>query len=460
VIAVSILAAILLIGLAWVALIPVCAIQRLSQPTILGTAFLIALAAHFFPACVFLFDPTMPQAHAFFWATTLSLVLLPVGGAVANLVFRFVRAELKSFYPTALSTPPLLRDRLLILCFALFLFGVLGMYVSEVKSYPFGLLLRGDVDTAVLNSLRHEAIGPEMGSHFWYLYGLTRSSFMPMLFALILSGWAYFRGGLERSIAVLSLIAALVFNSWSGAKTPVAMLFLLGLFVMVMRGHAARISNDSRPARRPRPLRRLATLVVLAMLVVAYPVFVFSRKSFGQTHSVLEVLYEGVFKRIFFKPALLSYYQFEMFPTHYPFTHFRDISKIAQLFNMEYLDLSTLTALYSTGTDMANLPPAAFGNFYAQGGWTMLVIGALVVGFVLQAMQIWFVRFSPRNVFALGLLAVLLWCGFRVSMTGFHNIFLSEGIVPTLFFITVWRLWRAGGGAPVTVPAATPSVTR
>ena len=58
-IAVSILVAILLLGLAWVALIPVCAIQRLSQPTILGTAFLIALAAQFLPACVFLFDPTM-----------------------------------------------------------------------------------------------------------------------------------------------------------------------------------------------------------------------------------------------------------------------------------------------------------------------------------------------------------------------------------------------------------------
>jgi hypothetical protein len=191
---------------------------------------------------------------------------------------------------------------------------------------------------------------------------------------------------------------------------------------------------------------------VLALLVVSYPVFIFSRKAFGQTHSVLEVLYEGVFKRIFFKPAMLSYYQFEMFPTHYPFTGFRDISKIAQLFGMEYVDLSTLTALYSTGTDLANLPPAAFGNFYAQGGWPMLVLGALIVGFVLQAMQIWFVRFSPRNSFALGLLAVLLWCGFRVSMTGFHNIFLSEGIVPTLIFITVWRLWRAGGGAAVPVP--------
>jgi hypothetical protein len=456
VIAVSLLVAILLLGLAWVALIPVCAIQRLSQPTILGTAFLIALAAHFLPACVFLFDPTMPQAHAFFWATTLCLLLLPVGGALANVVFRFAQSELKTFYPTAIGTPPPLRDRLLILCFALFLFGVLGMYVSEVKSYPFGLLLRGDVDTAILNSLRHEAIGPQMGSHFWYLYGLTRSSFMPMLFALILSGWAYFRGGLERSIAVLSLIAALVFNSWSGAKTPVAMLFLLGLFVMVMKGHVTR--KESKPARRPRPFRRLATLGVLAMLVVAYPVFVFSRKAFGQTHSVLEVLYEGVFKRIFFKPALLSYYQFEMFPTHYPFTGFRDISKIAQLFGLEYVDLSTLTALYSTGTDLANLPPAAFGNFYAQGGWPMLLLGALMVGFVLQAMQIWFVRFSPRNSFALGLLAVLLWCGFRVSMTGFHNIFLSEGIVPTLIFITVWRLWRAGSGAAMPVP--TPSASR
>lgn len=446
----AILLSLLIVALAWAAMIPVCGIHRLGRPTMLGMAFLASMAAQYLPACVFLFDPTMPKAQSFFWSTTLSLALMPIGGAFANLMFRFSRRELDAFIPTAAATPPLPRDRLMILAYIMFLLVVFGLYVSEVKTYPFALLLRGGTDSHTLNMMRREVLGPEMGSRIWYLYAITRAALMPMLFMLVLSGWSTLRGGLQQGMGALLVVVAFVFNSWSGAKTPVAMLFLLAAFLFVLRSGARTPPSGARSALPPRRrLRRILSIAIPAALVVAYPVLVFSRKNFGQTHTLLEVLYQGVFKRIFFSPALLSYYQFEMFPDLYPFTHFMDIGKLAQLLGEPQVYLSTLTMMHATGQASGNAPPAAIGNFYSEWGWPMVAIGSLAVGFVFQAMQVWFVRQTPRNVLALGLQALLLWGGFRICMNGFHDIFLTEGIVPTLGFVVFWRLWRAGAGTPV-----------
>jgi hypothetical protein len=94
------------------------------------------------------------------------------------------------------------------------------------------------------------------------------------------------------------------------------------------------------------------------------------------------------------------------------------------------------------GTPDSNAPPAAIGNLYAQVGWWGVGFGAFIAGMMFQFIQVFMIRYVPPHPVGISMMAILCFGSFRFSMTSFHSLFLSEAIVPTLFILNFWKLFR------------------
>lgn len=413
------------------------------RPTLVGVAFLGIVLTHWMPSVYFLNDPALPQALRFHLACSLALVSLAVGAALANMVSRLTPSEVGSAYDESISSIPTASDRRLVFVLGTFCTLLFLIYLTEVPQWPFFQLVTGGSPTAELNALRRVVLGPEMGSSLWYLYGMARSTFMPILLILAFLIYPHATRRMHRVILVLFVVVALAFNSWSAAKTPVVLLFVV-LAIGALIQHPPKLARKRtrRELRRRRRLR-LVAISCLAVIVV-YPLFVFSLKAFGAGRPFLEVFYDGIVERIFETPAFLSYSQFELFPNSVPHTQFNDIRLWAVLMDRPYVDLSDITARMIRNNPESNAPPASIGNFYAQGGFAIVAIGFLVVGALLQSLQVWVVRRMPRSLLSVGFIAFMCWTSFRLSMTSFHSVILGEGALVALVLASLWRASRKG----------------
>lgn len=431
-----------LVAAAFLIMARVCGVHRIGQPTMLGVGFLCFFAMHYVPSLFFLADPAMTHAWPLFWACTLSLFMMALGGAYANSVTFFERGEIRRYLDVAANTPPTRRDLLLVLAWGGLCLLLFTTYVREVRVYPLYALLAGSVSSEAVNKMRRDVVGPEMGSSLWYVYGLARAFIMPFLFCLVFVTFRYVRSVPIRVLCVGFVLMVFIFNSWSAAKTPIAMLFVLGFVLSLMLGSRALIVMRRHAGRlRPKRWRRWIAVGGCVGLAAAYPIFIFKFKAFGVDKEVFDILVQGVLTRILFKPAYLAHYAFALFPAQFDFTYFADIQKLAAVFGLEYFDLSTLIA-EEQGHPDSNASPPAVGTFYAELGWPLVIGGFFVVGVVVQFLQIWLIRNVPRGPIVLAANAMLCYGAFRLSMTSLHTVLLTEAIIPCLMALMGWRLVR------------------
>jgi len=420
----------------------VCRISKVIQPTILGIAYLSFILMHYIPSLFFLADSSMTESANYLWACTLALLTMSVGGAYVNLITQFKSKYISIYYRKLVKTIPTKKDIVFVFAFGILCGLISIIYITDVSVYPLYLLLAGKVSTLTVNAMRREVQGSNMGSSFWYIYGIARVFLMPLLFTLIIALWSKFKGFCQKSFALLLLITVFIYNSWSAAKTPIAMLFLnASIAELIYLSNSKIIKFKNTIILNRKTVKILIGIALSFFVMVSYPIFIFKFKDFGADKDVLHIFYEGVLKRIMFKPAFLAYFQFEMFPDLFEFTYFSDIQKLASLFDIEYVDLSSLTAETAFDAD-SNAPPAAVGNFYAQAGWTMVVVGFFLIGFLLQGIQVWVIQYAPKSPITVAILAILCYGSFRLSMASFHTVFLSEAIIPSIIFIVLWKLYR------------------
>ena len=380
-----------------------------------------------------LFTPDKYKAIPFWWANILCILFIVLGALFVSIVTKQRKNEFKNFIFDCRYSTPSLRERRFIVGFGLVCIGVFFLYLTQVRSWPFLHLFKG-TDHYTLLQMRISSFGPKMNSPFWYIFGIFRTFFMPLMFLLIILFWKNFKTS-QKVISLVVLAVIFLYQSWSSAKTPIAMLFLLLLFAFLMNTSAflslkKRLFKDK--------VKR--TLVILAILFVAlgYPTLVYSLKTFGQNQSLYYVLVEGVFHRIFYVPIEGSYLAFTIFPERVDFTHFRDISKLATVMGWEPINLSELVAILVYGFAF-NSPPSTIGNFWAQGGWTVVVLGSFVAGITLQGIQVSLIRMIRRDTVGLALILYLYYSAYRLCMTSFHGMLMSEGVLLVLLFAVVWK---------------------
>lgn len=401
-----------------------------------GSHMLFQAVASFY----FLLADIGPAAMDYFLACALTAFLIPAGALLADTVFPAGRSCRLTFFYRGLDT------RLSVLrafwVFYLFLLtgGVLVFagYMREIESAPLVALVAGHLEGESARIARVDAGVGEAG----YIYGVGLRFFMPVLFLSGLLGLSVYRGLIKRAACLAGMILAFIYCAWATDKTPVAALFLIAFLVALIR--AREIHNTDRTALETMALRKnlkrkrrlLVGAVFLALLVIAYPAFIYMFKPAGQLG--LGYVLVSVFERVGYNPAFNSYTAFEAIKTGWPHTYFRDISKLAWLLGWSYIPLSTEIALYKGQAAYVNAPPTAIGTFFVQGGWTVLCVGVIAASGIFRLVENFLVRSGPKSMAILVLYALLLYGAFRFSQASFHTILFTETILPLLL---VWAFW-------------------
>jgi hypothetical protein len=397
---------------------------------------------------VFLSDPQYVFRGQFFLACSIAAVLIPIGGFLGSILLPVSPRQIVKFRCVPLDDSSYIygRTTLFFLIYSSFCLFLFVSYIQNVGSSPLLGLITGRLNPLDAAFARAESGAGSVG----LIYGIGLRFFMPFLFVVAFIGSNYFREFSLRILCLLMMVVAFLYNGWASDKTPVAMLFFLVMISLFLRHRQERLFTPY----ALKSFRRLShqfvkrkrgfyiAVVVSGVMLFAYPVFVFSLKPAGEQGLAYIILH--VFLRIVWKPALTGYAAFDAFSTTYSFTGFADIKKLADLVGWEYVDLSKLMAVYQgmpTSTN-ANTPPPAVGNFYAQGGWLVIVFGVLLASFVFKFTENIICRARVKTIVHQALYALLLFGAFRFSWASFHTILASEVIVPIMLVLGIWALVR------------------
>jgi hypothetical protein len=183
--------------------------------------------------------------------------------------------------------------------------------------------------------------------------------------------------------------------------------------------------------------RKFSVFIILSFSVaLTYPLLIFSKLPVASQG--LGYLIKHVFLRIFYKPAINSHAAFEVFPNLMNFTYFHDISLYAKVFDFVYIPMSSLIASYRGMTEMTQSPPAAVGNFYAQGGWVVIIGGVLLASVIFRCTEYLILTINRKTVLQVSLYSLLIYAAFRFSWANFHTILFTESIMPLVLTYFVW----------------------
>lgn len=411
----------------------------ITKLNVLQVLFLSHILAQLIPSFIIAMNEEGSAAETYFLYCSIATALIPLGGVLADGLLK-VRGKTE-FYRVPIPNDLSSRKRFanFFLVYLAFCILILLMYVAQAPTMPIYDLIFGLTDVLEHQQERREA------SSLGLLFGIALRFFMPVLFLIGLTSRSYFVNRSLRAAAILAVLVALTYNAWPGSKTPIATLFLMAVFCLLLRTseeirglppeqHMLAVKRQRKSRKRT-----FRVAIVFSMLVVLYPIGVFLFLPAGQLG--IGFILESVFLRIFFKPAENTYAAFEMFRNG-GYTYFADISKLAKFLNMQHVPLNQDVAVFRGLGEFTNAPPASIGNFYAQGGGFVVVLGVTLASFIFKLTENILRQLAKKTVLTLALYAILLFGAFRFSWANFHNMIMSEIFMPMVF---IWLLWSILG---------------
>lgn len=419
-------------------------LYHLFRVNVIVVMFVCHLLQQLLAATFMIFDHQLSASSEFFLACCVTSLLIPFGGLIGNIVMPVCHSQRVNFRPANIGEADHTQRKNQLFFSICFLLGMilLAIYVNYNRSMPLYGLVSGGLDFEEAKLARREASPGRLG----WIFGITLRFYMPFLFLFGLLGVTYFRSLGYKLLCVLSMVTAFVYNAWAMSKTAVAILFLLAVIVLLLRKNAVtlrkcnvRITSQQRRMAIGKTRRYSLAIILFVALTIGYPCFIFVFKPI-YVHGLEYILFQGVFLRVFLKPAINSYYVFEVFSHYSEYTYFRDIKKLSDLLGWQYFDMSEYIAIYKGQGSFTNAPPTAIGNFYAQGGWPVLVFGVLFAAALFKVIENLFYRARVKTPVHLALYTMLLYAAFRFSWANFHTILMTECIVPLLITLMAWNI--------------------
>jgi oligosaccharide repeat unit polymerase len=364
--------------------------------TITSFWYLTYLAMIFIPAFFVFADQPGAYRGAYLLAVESVLLTVPMGWWLANAQFGYQKIETEIYFrsPVAESGQSgLLYTRFKILI--LVAIGFTALYMKEVDTIPLFYLIKNPGEYLQLALLREDSF-KLLDSRFFYFYYLLRQFLYPFLIMVSLGFYLRTRQKKWLAVFVLSLVLGLFYNSLTLAKAPVAFIVLLvGIFIYLYRGG---ILNPK-------------VIAVVLVLVLAFPFAVILGVSSEDVGAQMAV--SGIGYRLFYLPAEIVYYYYEVFPNQVPYLHGRSINKLATLLGLPYFDTTSYVGHYGypIGLETVNANGAFIADLNADFGLWGVLLGGLLAGYLMQAMHIYLVRSrkTVSNVACYAFLVVAFW---------------------------------------------------
>ena len=394
--------------------------------------YLTYLAMIFFPAFFVYADQEGPYRSTFLFAVESVLITVPLGWWMANRYFHVHKGDVERYFTQPIDTPDRCPQSYRRVSFLLVILAILtGLYIAEVPTIPLFYLLQNPGDYKQLVLLREDSF-KLLDSPLRYLYALARGVGFPLLILVSFGAVLRKRDAKKWHIVFLvSLIMGLFFASLSLAKAPVAnILLVLTVLLYLFRGGAL-----SR--------RMVATLLILILL---FPITVILAISSEDT--TLAMALTGTGTRLLYQPAAGVYYYFEIFPSHMPYLKGRSIGKLSWLTGDSYFDTPNYVGLYETpgAADSVSANAAFIADLNADFGLWGVILGGILAGFIMEAIQIYVFR-RRKTVVSLAVYAFLMVTFWNLNSTSLPIVLASNGAV--LAVALGWALERSPRHAPI-----------
>jgi len=356
------------------------------------------------------------------------LISVPIGIAVANLIYGFNRKRIAPYFDRPVETERLSASSIRL--FVAFLAaGVLFVLINvkEMPVIPLLYVIRHPGEALIAAAMREDSF-KLLQSHLTYVYFVLRGTIFPFL---ILVAYARYRRQRHRSWGVLFLISLVIgigYASLTIEKSPVAAIFGL-LFVFYYLFCGGRVGRAA----------SITSLALFFCFPLAVVLLAYNGSEGGTIGGALHAL--GV--RIFYSPAQIVYTYFEVFPSVIPYQHGASITKLAGFLGKRALDIPNAIGLYMTeGTDLNTITANScfIGNLNADFGLPGVVVGGILAGFLMQAVSIHFCR-GPKNAVTLAAHAICIWAFGMLIMTALPTTLLSGGVA--FAFILCWIFGRS-----------------
>src|SRR5579863_10156466 len=406
-----------------------CDLFNLRRITISSFWYLTYLAMIFVPAFVVFSDQVSPYRDTFLLAVETILVTVPLGWWIVSYLLDFSPIETEVFFQRPVV--PLNDPRWFNQVYVFLLAGSAGLTVLYLKTTPvipfFSLITRSG-DYLELALSREDSF-KLLNSRFVYTFYMVRGVLYPLLIALAFGLYLSLRQAKWLRIFVLVLCLGVFFAALSIAKSPVAAIFLILAFLYYYHCKGA-------------PSRKI--IATFFILIFAFPIGIVLGVSTGLDVGVPEAA-AGTARRLFYLPAEVVYFYFEMFPKETGYLHGRSIGKLAWLLGEEPEDVTQSVTHYMVprGIESGTANAAFLANWHADFGQFGVLLGGVLAGALMQACHIGLVR-RRKNAITLAIYAFLAFAFWLLQSTSLPIVLLSDGVVPTL--LLAWFMdgndWR------------------
>ncbi len=402
-----------------------CRVLRLSRLSVPAVWYYSYLAMIALPAFAVYSAHEGPYRASYFLAVFSALITVPLGVMLVARVAGWRPSELDQYYERPLEAPAPTPGVGAVYVVALAAAVALNLrYLAEVETVPLFYMLQHPGEYIVLTQLREESF-KLLDSPLAYAYFMLRVLIYPFL-ALVALGYALrTRRWTWYLLSGVSIAAALLYAGLSIAKAPVAgVMLLLFLYLYLHRAGRAPLSG----------------VVAAGALVMAFPVVVVLGV-FAEQGVTLNVALQAIAKRVFYDPSETLYYYFEVVPDQVGYLHGRTIGKFAALTGQPYFDLENYVSRYvhSGWIETGSANAAFLGNAHADFGVPGVLLGGVLVGGLLQAVQIYFCR-RRKTVPTLAACAFAFFAAWLLNSTSLPTVLLSNGLMLAVLLPTLLSL--------------------
>ena len=169
------------------------------------------------------------------------------------------------------------------------------------------------------------------------------------------------------------------------------------------------------------------TVLIIAIFTLIFPLYVTTYLN-STSRNILDGLY-AIFLRLTYSPALDLYHYFDAFPKHHGYLYGQTLIRpFCQLFGIPCFYVENFMSMRISPTNIVTAHTnAAFpSNLYADFGLLGVIVGAIIVGAMIQYVQITIVR-APKTILNMALYAFMVYAVWVLNFGSINSVLLANG---------------------------------
>lgn len=364
----------------------------------------------FIPSLFVIINHPSPYIYTFLLSIMSFLIAVPLGILLINIVLQFDKDEIRTYFEKSIEDTENNYPKTIFIVFLALCIMITISYIIEAPTIPLFALFVSQGQTMELALLREDSL-KLLDSQLRFLYHLLRDTLYPFLIAISLGYWFYTRQISWTFLFLGTFSIGLLYAAFSLARLPPTSIFII-ISIMIYIFYGGKVGKK--------------LLVIGSIVALAFP---FTVTLLTKVDATVFDVFETVFERIVLAPANILYYYYEVVPEQVDFLFGRTLGKMTWIVGSEYFDISNFVGRYIApqGLETVSANAAFIGDLYANFGLFGVFFGSVVIGILVQGIQIHLLR-DKKTVFNVAAYAFLMYEFSLLNILPFSSVLIFSGM--------------------------------